>query len=263
MKKTTILAIIIFAATPMFYCFFAFSHLTNRQEPIRASFKLPIIIHNEKPTDLCLSPNHMFNAWYDIERMEEIDDTLNMLEDGLPITTWYQFDVPATDSNGVVFSNKELKLVVDTVNQLTMLKEPIWASYLFNSRWRDDQDVRQDDSLVQYVKSFPIYVANNSTMNSALITIQDGSLMMVAEAQNDKSEWKKIEYWSHSWCGNSYFQIPLGPNRYFMTRGIKCSGDFYTKCRMKLFNGNDSLVSNEFYMTINKTQFEKPILKDE
>lgn len=158
-------------------------------------------------------------------------------------------------------SNINLQLIADTTNELSMKKEPIWASSLFHRFFDTESQVLQDDTLVQQVKSFPIYLANTSGSNYAEVEVQDGSLMMIVEAKDPHGDWKAIEYWSNSWCGNSYFTFMLPPNNMMMTRGIKCSGDFFTTCRLKLNNSGDSLYSNEFRMSINETQFSFPLEK--
>ena len=81
---------------------------------------------------------------------------------------------------------------------------------------------------------------------------------MIVEAQDEHHTWKPLEYWSHSWCGNSYFTAEIPPQYFAFSRGIKCSGDFLTTCRVKVFNGQDSLYSNEFKMSINQNQFNRP-----
>lgn len=227
-------------------------------------FKIPRIIHNEKVTTLCLSPKYMFNAWYDIERMEKMGEVLDLTKDGVETgDSYYQFyQNPTENKDKKDFSNEGLVVLVDTINELAMLKKPIWASGLFYRHFDDSPTTLQDDTLVQHVKSFPIYIANCSQNKIASVRTQDGSLIMIVEAQDSKHVWKPIEYWSNSWCGNSYFTCIIPSQHYLMTRGIKCSGDFYTKCRVKLTNSDASVYSNEFYMSINETQFEQPVVKD-
>ncbi len=232
----------------------------KENEPIEP-FKIPKIVGLEETTSLCLSPKHMLNAWYNIERIDTISDILDLSK-------------PAKSTKGLFYefyetlplekraSNVGLTIIVDTINELTMTKKPIWARYLFHRVFSDSKEILQDDTLIQQVKSFPIYVANLSQNHPASIEVQDGSIMMVVEAINQKNQWQPIEYWSGSWCGNSYYTVLLPPRNILMTRGIKCSGDFYTKCRMKVTNREKQIYSNEFYMSINETQFEEPMKKD-
>ncbi|MEM9022405.1 MAG: hypothetical protein AAGB22_01595, partial [Bacteroidota bacterium] len=42
------------------------------------NFRIPKLIGHADTTTLCLSPNYMLNAWYSIERMDTISDTLDL-----------------------------------------------------------------------------------------------------------------------------------------------------------------------------------------
>jgi hypothetical protein len=225
-------------------------------------FSIPKIVGIEDITTLCLSPAYMLNAWYDIERIDTITDVLDLTSPSKDQNThFYQFHMPESleDLNT---SNLGLQVVADTVNELSMTKKPIWASYLFHNELSGKNRVLQDDTLIQQVKSFPIYVANMSKNQYASLETQDGSIVVIVEAVDREGQWKPIEYWSHSWCGNSYYTMMIPPRHMLMTRGIKCSGDFYTTCRLKLSNSQDSIFSNEFQMSINETQFSMPLEKD-
>lgn len=223
------------------------------------SFKIPKLISKHKTADVCLSPRHMLNAWYNIERLEPFCEELKIDKKVSERNMKYHqfFDIN-DDENPNRFSNHGLTVIIDSINELTVVKKPIWASYLFHRTFDNNKTILQDDTLIQEVKSFPIYIANTSQNKTALIETQDGSMMMILEAQDEHKQWKPIEYWSHSWCGNSYFSVEIPPQHFLMTRGIKCSGDFYTLCRLKVLNKNDSIYSNEFKMSINLSQFNKP-----
>lgn len=226
--------------------------------PKNGEFKIPNIKTDKQKTTLCLSPQYMMNAWYDIECVKPFCLEFDPEQKVADTMKYHQFWEPSPEIKNR-YSNKGLIVVVDTLNEITMTKRPIWASYLFHRSFDDTRTLLQDDTLIQDVKSFPIYIANVSDTKIANLQIQDGSLMMVVEAQDEHKKWKALEYWSHSWCGNSYYTLDLPPQHFAFARGIKCSGDFFTNCRLKVFNGSDSLLSNEFKMSINKNQFNKPI----
>lgn len=227
-------------------------------------FQIPTIIGNSDTTTLCLSPSYMLNAWYSVERLDTITDTLDLSKPGRNREGLsYPFFFPDTSEPGKVsHANNSLQVIVDTVNELTLLKKPIWARYLFHRSLGDTIEVLQDDTLVQMVKSFPVFIANTSTIHQATLELQDGSIMMVVEAMDQSGAWKPIEYWSNSWCGNSYYHQIIPPEHMVMTRSIKCSGGFYTRCRMKVSNDSNTLFSNEFFMSINESQFQQPVQKD-
>ncbi len=221
-------------------------------------FKLPVIKTSRSKTTLCLSPQYMMNAWYDVECVKAFCNEFNPDEEHKEELNYHEFYDNFKEGKEHKYSTAYLKLVVDTLQEIAMTKRPIWASYLFHQNLGFGNTVLQDDTLIQDVKSFPIYLAKTSEDKTAIIETQDASLMMVTEAKDEHGNWKPLEYWSHSWCGNSYISFELKPQHFAFTRGIKCSGDFYTTCRLKLSNAADSLYSNEFKMTINKNQFTKP-----
>lgn len=225
-------------------------------------FKIPIIKTDKQKSTLCLSPQYMMNAWYNLECISPFCTEFDPEQHTKDTMKYQQFWSPSKETTHN-YSNKKLSVIVDTINEITMTKRPIWASYLFHRSFDDNRTLLQDDTLIQDVKSFPIYIANLSDTKTATVRLQDGSLMMVVEAQDEHKKWKALEYWSHSWCGNSYYSLELPPHYFAFTRGIKCSGDFFTTCRLKVFNGKDSLLSNEFKMSINKSQFNKPALDRE
>lgn len=227
----------------------------------RSDFPIPRIISNKQNVQLCLSPKNMLNAWYDIEFIEPFCEVLDLTKKEKDNTIYKNTLEDPTQNKQYEYSNDEIIVVVDTVNEISMTKRPIWASYLFHHKLGNKTIILQDDTLIQDVKSFPVYIANISENKNAMIETQDGSVMMIIEAQDEFKQWRPIEYWSHSWCGNSYAFHALPPRHFAFTRGIKCSGDFLTTCRLKLLNEKNSLYSNEFRMSINKTQFNKPLIE--
>ncbi len=227
-------------------------------KPNLEKFNPPLIKTKRNKTTLCLSPQYKLNAWYSIECVVGFCSEFNPDEEHHDKTNYYEFYDNPTKENKQAYSNDDLMLVVDTAREIAMTKRPIWASYLFHQNLGDKKITLQDDTLIQDVKSFPVYLANTSENKIANIETQDGSLIMVTEAKDSSGKWNALEYWSHSWCGNSYFSLDIKPKHFAFTRGIKCSGDYYTTCRLKLFIGSDSLFSNEFKMTINKNQFKMP-----
>ena len=226
----------------------------------KEDFKLPVIINRGDQTSSCLTPLYMMNAWYHLERLEKISDTLDLAikPDRKKMSeNYFEFYEDPTKGNASAYSDEGLILVVDTVQELTMLKKPIWASYLFHRSFNRSL-VLQDDTLQQFVKSYPIYIVNVSTNKTAILETQDGSAMMITEAKDHHGKWQPIEYWSNSWCGNSYFSMSIAPRHFTFTRGIKCSGDTKRLCRLKLTDGKTTIYSNEFFMNITESQFAKP-----
>lgn len=235
-------------------------NIAEQPKNVVGNFTIPKITGDTGQPGLCLAPEYMLNAWYDNERLDTITQTLNLAATGKNMNGLgvppYGFGPART----IRRSNEGLRIIADTVNELSMKKRPIWASYLFHSNlsFNDTTKLLQDDTLIQQVKCFPVYIANLSSIDTAAIKMQDGSFIMQVEAMDKNGKWQPIEYWSNSWCGNSYFYILLPPRHMFMTRAIKCSGNFKTRCRLNLSNNNTTLLSNEFIMGIDEKQFEKP-----
>lgn len=87
---------------------------------------------------------------------------------------------------------------------------------------------------------------------------QDRSLIMIQEALDEDGNWKPIEYWTYSGCGNSYFDpLKLDPGKCVLVPIKKYSGSYKTKIRLKFKIGNYIIYSDTFEGTINKLQFEK------
>jgi hypothetical protein len=104
---------------------------------------------------------------------------------------------------------------------------------------------------------FTAYLVNttDSTFNAKR---QDGSLIMIQEAQDEKGAWLPIEYWVYSGCGNSYFDpLKLDPGKYVLVPVKKYSGNFKTNIRLKFKKGDDLFYSEPFEGSIDKSQFEK------
>lgn len=104
---------------------------------------------------------------------------------------------------------------------------------------------------------YSIYVFNN-TSNLLKISRQDGSLFLIQEAKDENNDWKPIEYWLYSWCGNSYLSKQLEPNGILKTESKVYKGSFETEIRFKLLNGDSVYYSNSLKGFINLSQFNIP-----
>jgi hypothetical protein len=104
---------------------------------------------------------------------------------------------------------------------------------------------------------YSIYVFNKTT-DSLKISSQDWHLFLIQEAKNQNGEWKPIEYWKYSWCGNSYLSDKLEPNGILKTESKVYNGNFETQIRFKLLNDNKVYYSNSMVGFVNLSQFEIP-----
>lgn len=105
---------------------------------------------------------------------------------------------------------------------------------------------------------FVAYIVNNNN-SSFEYTLQDGSLLIIQEAQNKKGEWIPIEHWIYSDCGNSYdSHLTLKPKTY-ATFPVKIfKGDFKTKIRLKMKDLRSKKVyySQAFEGQIDESKFK-------
>lgn len=102
---------------------------------------------------------------------------------------------------------------------------------------------------------FTAYLINtsDSTFNADR---QDGSLMMIQEAMNERGEWQPIEYWVYSGCGNSYFSpLSLATGSYVMIPIKRYSGSFKTQFRLKMKKDEELFYSQTFDGSIELSQF--------
>lgn len=136
-------------------CLFAFTNAKSTfVQVLSETFKIPFIKEEGKKADACLAPKYMMNAWYNIERVEPFCDTLKLASEKMK-GEYYEFYEDYTNGKKEEFSNSALVVVVDTLNEVNMVKKPIWASYLFHRSFNDNRKVLQDDTLIQEVKSSP------------------------------------------------------------------------------------------------------------
>lgn len=102
-----------------------------------------------------------------------------------------------------------------------------------------------------------IYLKNN-TKDSLKLSKQDWHLYLIQEAKNEKGEWKPIEYWSYSWCGNSYLSENIETQKIIKTETEKHNGTYETEIRFKILIDNEILYSNSLKSKIDLTQFIIP-----
>jgi hypothetical protein len=104
---------------------------------------------------------------------------------------------------------------------------------------------------------YSIYIFNKST-DSLKISSQDWHLYLIQEAKNQNGEWKPIEYWQYSWCGNSYLSEQLEPNGILKTESKIYKGNFETQIRFKLLNDDKIYYSSPIVGFVNLSQFIIP-----
>jgi hypothetical protein len=106
------------------------------------------------------------------------------------------------------------------------------------------------------IKIFPAYIVNYTDSLQG-IENHDGRIIMIQEALNPQNEWRPVEYFSYSGCGNSFGITSLDTNCYIMFGVNKYKGDFKTKLRVRLRTNGNTIISNEYSGYINKSQFKE------
>jgi hypothetical protein len=97
----------------------------------------------------------------------------------------------------------------------------------------------------------------NATDTTVIFQVQDGWIPMIREALDENGEWRPIEYWYWSDCGNSFYDNNLQPMTQYSMTTFLYGGAFKTKIRFKLLLKNYILYSDTYEGRINKKQFVK------
>jgi hypothetical protein len=82
----------------------------------------------------------------------------------------------------------------------------------------------------------------------------DSRLYLVQEALTDFGQWRAVEQFPHTFCGNSYHRVFLEPGEYWELYALPQPGTFKTKLRYRLepggeqgiAKGGEAIYSNEF-----------------
>ncbi len=115
-----------------------------------------------------------------------------------------------------------------------------------------------EDKMYKKCPSGMILFVINTTEDTIHISTQDGSLIVIQEALDNDRNWKPIEYWIYSWCGNSYdHSLILQPGQFAFSGAIRYSGAVQTKLRFKLKSGEHLYLSNSFDGSIEPILFRK------
>ncbi|MFT3682598.1 MAG: WG repeat-containing protein [Ferruginibacter sp.] len=122
-------------------------------------------------------------------------------------------------------------------------------------------DTGQVDTFARKYYGYKLFIANTTT-ETVRFNAQDSRLYMTLQAQDENGEWMDIEYLPSSWCGNSYHQVELDPNKYWSFTIPVYEGVLATKIRaaLKCIDKEDQeserfIYSNIIYGSINPGQF--------
>lgn len=93
-------------------------------------------------------------------------------------------------------------------------------------------DTTRIDTFYRYM-GYELFVSN-TTIDTRHFDAQDSRLYLNLQAQDKHGEWRDIEYFPGSWCGNSYHKLKLLPNTFWRFTIPDYHGEFKTKIRAKL-----------------------------
>ncbi|NUO01413.1 MAG: hypothetical protein HUU01_12455 [Saprospiraceae bacterium] len=102
--------------------------------------------------------------------------------------------------------------------------------------------------------NYPVYIVNQ-TAGIKVISGKDNHLFGIQEALDSNGNWRPIEFKGYDFCGLGRFGLKLYPNEYALLAFPKYHGNFKTKLRVRIKNGDNVYVSHPFDGTINERQF--------
>lgn len=174
------------------------------------------------------------------------------------------------------FDNEKRHLIIDDSTQYPKLEvshltmKPAWYQF-FLPQIALPTPADKDAPIAFVMQENP----NNSTLcnwflinqsaQPQLLPTQNGSLLMIQEAQDSKGKWRPVEYWTEQW-GNTNLPVvndiyALEPTKALLLVAPKYKGKFETLFRFKLKMTNQKgkqsvLYSPTFKGSIAPSQFE-------
>jgi len=97
-------------------------------------------------------------------------------------------------------------------------------------------------------------ILNNSD-SVIIVSIEDHHLVLIQEAMTPEGEWKPIEFFIHSDCGNSYSGFRIPSKMSYEMSIAKYSGTFETRLRVRALIDQQVYTSNEIHGQVNLEQF--------
>ena len=94
-------------------------------------------------------------------------------------------------------------------------------------------DINDNDKFNGKYTGYKLYIIN-STKDFIKIISEDYYIYLILQALDENNEWKDIQYYQHSWCGNSYTEVSFGPLSFKTFTAPRFNGVFKTKIRAKL-----------------------------
>ena len=257
------------------------SSCQNKQDNNNNAFEFPKIIDTTKTSFCYLSPEKLLTPLNFIEQINQIGNSVDLTD-----TTHTKEKLFIDDHNLSDTTNKNIKerngltIYVDNSTNVSLdIEKFSFPPFIFDEMQEGDEkpktknELKIEDLVYQAklktwndnrltFKGYPVYIVNHTKKNIR-IEEQDGRLMMIQEAKDKNGNWRPIEVWRFSDCGNSYGGILLKPNNYLMTKIISYKGNFETELRLKLLNDTIVFYSEPFKGSINLSQMDTTLLDKE
>jgi hypothetical protein len=191
------------------------------------------------------------------------------------------YDIPALQLPGIknefiILVKPELKIrnfvsIIEKYKRSQSVNVDTSGFYLIKKNWKrlsaeEKIEVIKNEKIINRIEADSIHKVNNSnhqmvyianyTDHYVAVQMQDWSFICILEAIDKNKEWKPIQFWSFSKCGNSYNLKNFAPKtaNYFIAPQIN-SGDYKTSLRYKLLGNDGFYYSNTFTGNINYCQF--------
>ena len=233
MKKSSILFILVVVTA------------CSQEEAIKpVVFKKPIVVQMPFEDSVqYLSNNFMNGSYPEFIGKSPFSDTLTMTVKGR--LHYEDSDIVFPDQIGITDTTRTDGLELFPDYSSTIIRNPYGLE------------------LAEY--NYPVYIVNQ-TSGIKVISGKDSHLFGIQEALDSNGNWRPIEFKGHDFCGLGRYGIKLYPNEYALLAFPKYQGNFKTKLRVRIKNGDNIYVSQPFDGTINERQFyfekEEYLLKD-
>jgi hypothetical protein len=246
---------------------------TNNQD----TFVFPDIVDTLKIADNYYSPSYLTTPINFIKTIQKLGNKADLL-DSINDYEYFIDDHHLSDTtNKSVTKRKGLSIFVDTTREVSVdIDEWGIPPFFFDFTPEDENHPKsKTEKIIDSVKfavrrelwkanktlvrGFPVYIFN-PTKNSIRLEEQDGRVMMIQEALHSNGQWKPIEYWQFSDCGNSYGGVVLRSEYYLMTKVVKYKGPYATLLRLKLINKDEIIYSKPFKGSINLSQTDTSLI---
>ncbi len=233
---------------------FFFLCCKTRNRHIADDWKIPIVYDTLPKSDKYFETRIIRKPINQLIYIGVKNDSILIAKNSLNINSYYSESLKNKDTLDI----KEVEIIPDLNQDLSIDLENFAfppSPILFDEHKTDSIFEIWKKRPRNYVKAYPIFI-KNITRDTVHIDNQDGDIFLIQEAKNKEGEWKPIEYWRYSTCGNSYGTTSIGQNDILIIKKTKYRGLFKTQMRLKLKTNNKIIYSKPFDGSINVEQFD-------